>query len=194
MRLPPEVASGQKELDRLDYALTIGPTGRVTDVKLYYDNASPAIAAEARRLLLAMPAWKPGRLGRLPVAVHPPCVPLRFLSPQHIYQPGEVLTEYRGGTPAQNDFLLRTLRLPPEVLTGPVRGAVTITAVVERDGRLTNLAVVKPVSPACNAEALRVVGLMPAWRPASLEDETLVRSRVYIKVPFDPRIQQGQER
>ena len=63
------------------------------------------------------------------------------------------------------------------------QGNVRIQCIVERNGRLTEIRVIRSIEPHFDAEALRLVRMMPRWKPARVEGQR-VRTRVVISVPF----------
>lgn len=81
-----------------------------------------------------------------------------------VVQP-DTLPCFPGGDAACMRFLSRHVRYPATAVNGKVRGCVRVQFIVETDGKLTDFQVVESVSPALDREALRVVKLMPSWRP-----------------------------
>lgn len=69
---------------------------------------------------------------------------------------------------------------------GGVQGRVIIGFVVEKDGSITNVDVARGVDPVLDAEAVRVVCMMPKWIPAK-NNGKIVRSRYYLPVVFKPK-------
>ena len=66
-----------------------------------------------------------------------------------------------------------------------IQGRVVVTFVVERDGSIDSIKVVKKVSPELDREALRVIRLMPKWNPGKQNGKT-VRTKYTIPVIFKP--------
>ena len=66
-----------------------------------------------------------------------------------------------------------------------IQGRVAVTFVVERDGSIDSIKVVKKVSPELDREALRVIRLMPKWNPGKQNGKT-VRTKYTIPVIFKP--------
>lgn len=74
------------------------------------------------------------------------------------YQP-----QFPGGIKACEQFIKENLRYPD---TGSdVQGRVIVSFMVERDGSLSDIKVVRGLDPAFDEEALRVVKMMPKWSP-----------------------------
>lgn len=69
-----------------------------------------------------------------------------------------------GGMEGLLQFLSQHLRYPATVRT---EGRVFVSFIVQADGQLTDFAVLKSLDPVLDAEALRVLRLMPAWTPGA---------------------------
>jgi periplasmic protein TonB len=107
----------------------------------------------------------------------------------------DVPPQYPGGAQAMGAFFQQNIKYPEAARVKGVTGSVELTATVGVDGRLTNAVVAKPLSVACDAEALRVLALMPAWKPATRKGEP-VAVQVRLPVPFgnsqNLRVEQGK--
>jgi len=64
-----------------------------------------------------------------------------------------------------------------------ISGVIYLTFIVEIDGTLSNIDVIRGIDPLTNAEAVRVVKLSPKWKPGKIGDK-IVKSKyaIYIKV------------
>ncbi|OON68790.1 energy transducer TonB [Hymenobacter sp. CRA2] len=102
-------------------------------------------------------------------------------------KPGEnrpdVAPAYPGGQPALSEFIQQNVQTPAAVRDQGKSGVVFTSFSVGEDGRLTNAKVDKGFTPECDAEALRVLGLMPAWKPATRKGKP-VAVDVTLAVPF----------
>ncbi|OON70746.1 hypothetical protein B0919_01650 [Hymenobacter sp. CRA2] len=83
-----------------------------------------------------------------------------------VYDFAEQMPLPPGGLAAFEAYLAQHLRLPAEVQSGAVTGKVFVRFVVMPSGRLADLRVTRSLSPAADAEALRVLRDMPRWSPA----------------------------
>ncbi len=77
----------------------------------------------------------------------------------------EEMPSFPGGMPAFFEFVSRELRYPEEARAKGVVGKVFVTFVVERDGSISDIKVIRGIGSGCDEEALRVVRQMPAWKP-----------------------------
>ncbi|MVN91087.1 energy transducer TonB [Mucilaginibacter aquatilis] len=89
----------------------------------------------------------------------------------------DVMPEPIGGASAWSRFLQKTLRYPETEL----QGRVVLSFVIEKDGKLTDIQVIKGVSPELDREALRVLKLAPAWKPGQQNGHPV---RVKFTVPI----------
>ena len=90
---------------------------------------------------------------------------------------------FSGGMEALMKFLQNNVKYPKESQEKGEQGRVLVEFVVEKDGRVTSPKVVKSVSPQLDAEALRVVKMMPAWEPGKQNGKE-VRVKYAIPVVF----------
>jgi len=73
--------------------------------------------------------------------------------------------EFPGGRQALQDFIKNNQQYPADALKEGIKGRVLVQFVVEKDGSITNIEVVKHVHPLLDAEAVRIVSTMPRWKP-----------------------------
>lgn len=79
----------------------------------------------------------------------------------------EIMPEFPGGIKALYNYLSKNIRYPRKASKEYIQGRVFIAFVVEKDGMINDVQVSKGLSPEIDAEAVRVVATMPAWKPAS---------------------------
>lgn len=84
-----------------------------------------------------------------------------------IYTVAEVQAQFPGGITQMQSFISDHLVYPAEAAKQKdLKGKVIIGAVVEKDGTLTDIKVIKGIGYGCDEESMRVVGKMPKWQPA----------------------------
>ena len=72
---------------------------------------------------------------------------------------------YPGGTEEMYRFLQENIKYPEEAKELGIQGRVFVTFVVEEDGSISNVKVLRGIGGGCDAEAIRVVKSMPKWIP-----------------------------
>jgi periplasmic protein TonB len=80
-------------------------------------------------------------------------------------------------------YLAKHVKYPPMSREGGIEGTVYIRFVVNKNGALQNIEVVRGMSGGCSEEAVRVVQGMPKWIPATKNGEN-VCSRFTLPVKF----------
>jgi len=97
----------------------------------------------------------------------------------------EVMPEYPGGADAMIKFLQENIKYPKTARKKNKQGTVYITFVVEKDGSIAEARVLRGVTdaPELDEEALRVVNLMPTWKPGT-QSGRKVRVQYNIPIKF----------
>ena len=81
----------------------------------------------------------------------------------------DVLPQFPGGDKALRKFLSNELQYPKEDEAKGIQGKVIISFIVNSEGKIVGPHVTKSVDPALDAEALRLIELMPNWSPGKLK-------------------------
>ncbi len=191
-------------------ALAAGIEGRVTTMFIVERDGTisnvqvlrglePSLDAEALRVIRSMPTWKPGRQDNKPVRTRY-TVPVNFriqstgktsqidipyIDENGIYQVVDVMPEFPGGMQALMSYLKNSVRYPEEAKAAGIEGRVTVQFVVNKDGSISNIHMLRGVEPSLDAEALRVIASMPTWTPGRQHGETVA---VRYTVPVNFRI------
>ena len=102
---------------------------------------------------------------------------------QQIFQVVEEMPEFPGGMGECMKFLGKNIKYPTISQENGVQGRVIVQFVVNRDGSIVDVKVVRSADEHLSEEAVRVVKLMPKWKPARQGNKT-VRSRFNLPVMF----------
>jgi TonB family protein len=89
----------------------------------------------------------------------------------------------RGGYTYLTTFVNTNLQIPYMAKVAKVNGYVTLAGVVDEEGKISNIEVLRGLRPDCDKEAVRVFGLFNAWQSA-LKEGKKVRQKVSCRVPF----------
>lgn len=95
----------------------------------------------------------------------------------------EVMPSFPGGPSALLSYLSSHTKYPVVAQENGVQGRVTVSFVVERDGSITDVHVVRSVDPSLDREAARVVRTMPNWQPGK-QNGSAVRVKFNVPVQF----------
>lgn len=97
---------------------------------------------------------------------------------------------FPGGNEGLMKWMNKNLKYPAQAQEEGAQGRVLVQFFVDKDGTVTEPKVVRPVHPALDAEALRLMSLMPKWIPGK-QDGQPVRVRFTIPVSF--RLSGGED-
>ena len=119
----------------------------------------------------------PGEVIAPPAAVDPPLVvPPIPTGPLNI---AEVMPKFDGMV----DFLSKKLRYPGSARRLGITGKVFVGFVVDANGNVTEVKVIRGIHPDCDKEAVRVVSMMPQWS-AGIQNGRNVAVRMVVPINF----------
>jgi len=95
-----------------------------------------------------------------------------------IYTFVDKMPQYPGGEKEVIKFLSQTMRYPEEAVKNEHFGKVVVRFVISKTGKVEKAEVLKGVSPELDAEALRVIGLLPEWTPGEQNGEKVAVYRI----------------
>jgi TonB family protein len=102
---------------------------------------------------------------------------------EQVFTVVEKMPTYPGGDDARIAFMVQNLKYPEQAKKNGVQGKVFVTFVVEADGSITQVKVLRGVGGGCDEEAVRVIKLMPKWNPG-MQDGKAVRTQFNIPINF----------
>jgi TonB family protein len=175
--------------------------GSLTNIKILR-GVSPEIDAEAGRVISDSPNWLPGLQNGLVVRVQY-VIPITFKLPppeilkeqllmdslrnvsfdQKIFTAVEQEPTFPGGLDKFYMFLQHNIRYPYEAVKYKVQGKVFVSFVIEKDGSLTDIKVLRGIGSGCDEEAVRVVSICPKWNPG-MQNGRPVRIQYNVPIGF----------
>ena len=112
--------------------------------------------------------------------------------PKHVVEETKIFTVveqmpmFPGGNGALMGYLRDNIHYPTVAAEHGVQGRVVVGFVVERDGSITDVNILRGVDPSLDREAMRVVKSMPKWTPGKQNGSAV---RVKYQVPVSFRLQ-----
>ena len=103
-----------------------------------------------------------------------------------VWEKADVMPEYPGGDQAMMQFVADNVKYPQEAIDKEISGRVMVGFVVEKDGSISDVKVVKGIGGGCDEEAVRVVNAMPKWKPGMDKGKPV---RVSYMMPFSFKLQ-----
>lgn len=98
----------------------------------------------------------------------------------------EALPEYPGGEEAMMKYLLSQIKYPTQAIENNVSGRVTLGFIVDKNGNIDEIKILKSVGYGCDEEAVRVVKNMPNWKPGKNNGKPV---KVYFNLPITFQVQ-----
>lgn len=95
----------------------------------------------------------------------------------------EIMPEFEGGMEKMYKWLGKNLRYPATASKSNIQGRVVVSFIVEKDGQITDIKILKGIGFGCDEEAVRAVGKMPKWN-AGRQNGSPVRVRYTLPLNF----------
>jgi len=84
---------------------------------------------------------------------------------EEIFQIVEDMPTFPGGDAALYKFIQKYTRFPQIAVDAGIQGKVYVSFVIDKDGKVIDVKVVRGIGGGCDKEAIRVIKKMPAWKP-----------------------------
>jgi TonB family protein len=102
---------------------------------------------------------------------------------EFVFGINEINPEYPGGEKARMKYLSENMVYPSAARDSGIQGTVYINFVIEEDGSISNVKVVRGIGGGCDEEAIRVVQNMPKWKPGTQRGK-IVRVSFMMPIKF----------
>lgn len=109
--------------------------------------------------------------------------PPKHVEETKVFTVVEQMPMFPGGDAALMSYLANNILYPTVAAENGVQGRVVVGFVVERDGSITDVSVLRGVDPSLDREAMRVVKSMPRWTPGK-QNGSAVRVKYQVPVAF----------
>ena len=105
---------------------------------------------------------------------------------QEIFQIVEEMPAYPGGDQKLMEYVAKNIKYPQIARETGIQGRVFVGFVVEPDGSVSNVKVLRGIGGGCDEEAMRVVKSMPKWKPGKQRGKAV---RVSYMLPVNFKLQ-----
>ena len=105
---------------------------------------------------------------------------------QEIFQIVEEMPSYPGGEGKLMEYVAKNIKYPQIARETGIQGRVFVGFVVEPDGSVSNVKVLRGIGGGCDEEAMRVVKSMPKWKPGKQRGKAV---RVSYMLPVNFKLQ-----
>lgn len=187
----PKESQDNGEQGRVICSFIVGRDGSVNNPEVLR-GVTPLLNEEAVRVINTMPRWNPGMQRGKAVAVKY-TVPITFRLKSPVEETKEetltvvdVMPQYPGGDHELLKFIAQSIKYPTDAQEAGVQGRVICSFVVDKKGNIVEPKIIRGIDPSLDAEALRVIGMMPRWTPGRQDGKAV---RVLYTVPITFRLQ-----
>jgi protein TonB len=98
----------------------------------------------------------------------------------------EEMPVFPGGDTERQKFLAETIQYPQQAAENAIQGTVYVQFVVDSKGNITDVKILRGIGGGCDEEALRVIKMMPTWKPGRQNGKTV---RVLYNMPVIFKLQ-----
>mgnify|MGYP000386804326 FL=1 len=158
-------------------------TGRVGKVKyltllplaaglLLLNNIDAMARIVSRQTTVPVPAEKT-MIAPAPEAVSVEVATLLPPDDDKVYEVVDVMPEFPGGETELLKYMARNVKYPAESIKNKEEGSLSLSFIINKDGSLSDIKVVKSLTPLLDAEAVRVVKNMPKWTPGKVKGKVV---------------------
>ena len=187
----PKESQDNGEQGRVICSFIVGRDGSVNNPEVLR-GVTPLLNEEAVRVINTMPRWNPGMQRGKAVAVKY-TVPITFRLKSPVEEAKEetltvvdVMPQYPGGDRELLKFIAQSIKYPTDAQEAGVQGRVICSFVVDKKGNIVEPKIIRGIDPSLDAEALRVIGMMPRWTPGRQDGKAV---RFLYTVPITFRLQ-----
>ena len=216
----PEEAAEKGIQGRVPCTFTVNKDGSISDIQIVrHANTTgnpvpgiqrtedPLLEEEAIRVLKTFPKFKPGMTDGKIVRVRY-SIPINFRlhpSPKTTTKPAktdpvddldrvfmtvEKMPEFPGGDEALLNYIDANLKYPEEAASKSIQGRVACSFIVNTDGFVSDVQVIRSESPLLNNEAIRILKSLPQFKPGENDGKPV---RVKYSIPINFRLPEKTE-
>ena len=154
----------QQEKKNVTYSGTVvdADGNKLANVRIRYYNAQ-MLAGEKQRTNMVVVLGAPV----------PSMDELAQKGTDHVYQVVDEMPQFPGGNRAMMAYIGQNIKYPAEAVAKGIEGRVLVQFVVNKEGDLQDIKVMKSIDPLLDQEAIRVISSMPKWTPGKLKGEAV---------------------
>ena len=115
--------------------------------------------------------------------------PIQKVDVNGVYLIPDKMPEYPGGMAAALEYIQKNMRYPETAKKNGTQGRVTVQFIIDKGGNVTDPKVIRAVDKDLDAEAIRLIGTMPKWKPGMQKGQAVAvkyLSLIHISEPTRP--------
>lgn len=191
-KYPPEASAAGIE-GWAHVSFTVEPDGTISNVKLKA-TTNPLLGNALAEVIKTAPLWEPPKNPGMnePFTSE---ITAKFSLPDRvgggeIFVVVENMPVYPGGDAALFKFIYENIQYPPEAKEQGIQGKVILRFVITSDGAVEDVTVVRGIHPLLDAEAVRVMSILPDWTPGTQGGKPV---NIWYSVPISFSLSSGEK-
>ena len=190
-KYPPEAAAAGIE-GWAHVTFTVEPDGSISNIKPK-GTTNPLLANALAEAIKTSPLWEPPKNPGMNEPFNSE-ITAKFSLPDkvgggEVFVVVEKMPVYPGGEEALFRFIYENVRYPAEAKEQGIQGKVILRFMIASDGGVEDITVVRGVHPLLDAEAIRVMSIMPGWTPGTQGGKPV---NVWYSVPISFSLSSGE--
>lgn len=150
---------------------------KIYQLNVIHSSGSNTLDMEGKRLIYSIPR-EDNQYPKNEISVN------FKIAENKIYKISEVLENpprFPGGEAAMMEFISKNLQFPREAGELALQGTIICGFIVEKDGSIGAVEIIRPLEEYVDAEAMRVIKRMPKWETGKIKEKPV---RVYCIIPI----------
>ena len=159
------------------YKFELDSVYKIYQLNIVHSSGSNTLDMEGKRLIYSIPR-QDDQYPKNEISVE------FKIADNKIYRISEVLEnppEFPGGEAEMFKFISRNLQFPPEATESSIQGTILCGFIIEKDGSIEIVEIIRPLERYVDAEAMRVIKRMPKWKTGEINGKPV---RVYCIFPI----------
>ena len=206
----PQKAMEQGIQGRVVTQFQVKKDGSIGEVKII-NKLDPDLDKEAIRVVKLLPKFIPGTINGEPANVWY-TMPITFklqslgkpkeskeeskvysleIDEEEVVTSVDYFPEFPGGNAALMKFLSNNISYPQEAMEQGIQGKVVVQFIVRKDGSIGTVKVVKSIHPLLDEEAMRLVKILPTFKPAYRDEKPV---NTWYTLPITFKLQTSEEK
>lgn len=163
------------------YKYEVDSISKIRRIEVVRSSGSHSLDMEGKRLLWTIPVQEDNW------PTHEISIDFRLIDNKIYRLEGELeeIPEFPGGMEEMMKFIDANLKWPLECAEMSIQGTIICGAIIEKNGSINTVEIVRPLYRYLDAEAMRVIKRMPEWKPGKKDGKSV---RVYYLVPIRIRL------
>lgn len=165
-----------------DIQFSVSKKGLIENPRQVIDDSVSSVEGDLfTSSIMSLKQWTPATFNDMPISQH---FKLNISMGKEIFTIVENPATPPGGYQGFFEYVAKSINYPEQARKKGIQGKVYVQFVVDKDGSLTEVEVVKGIGSGCDEEAVSIVQAAPKWNPAN-QKGIAVKQRIMLPITFN---------